>query len=149
MSDNKKPRICEVLGVEVLERFKFSSTGWTFVVDENGNMQRYDDGDLLPLCSTLSVSILIDVINGALPVIHLPRWTAEDVEDAKALRRIWPNATKVRREIGNWLLTIYQEEDAWFVTNSRAFSSLKPDETVMLDEILASEDELIFPGMTM
>ena len=59
-----KPRICEVLGVEVGERFAYPNCVGTFWISENGNLW-CDDGDLKTFVPAL--------VNHPERIIHLPK----------------------------------------------------------------------------
>ncbi len=67
-----------------------------------------------------------------------PRWTAEDIADAKAARRLCPWAETVERSERNTVVFIGEKIDGAI---KGAFPSLKPGETVTLDEILEAEDD--------
>ena len=59
-----KPRICEVLGVEVGERFAYPNRVGTFWISENGHLW-CDDGDLKTFVPAL--------VNHPERIIHLPK----------------------------------------------------------------------------
>lgn len=66
-----------------------------------------------------------------------PRWTAEDIADAKAVKRLFPWATAVRR---NAERDVYVEGDeAVYLIGSGVFPSLGLSGTVDLQEILDEE----------
>ena len=72
-----KPRICEVLGVEVGERFKVRGSICAYV-DENG-IVRWDDNDIM------NPVHICDLINDKSRIIRKPRFTEEEVAAAKML----------------------------------------------------------------
>ena len=61
-----------------------------------------------------------------------PRWTEQDKEDAKAVRHLMPWATKVGRGRDYDSLML----NSSVVLHRDLFPSLKPGETVTLDEII-------------
>lgn len=69
-----------------------------------------------------------------------PRWTEQEVERAKAIKEIFPNAYKLARNLS--AITIYRVEDdiPFYLATIQAerFHSLRPGETVKLDEIIGS-----------
>ena len=71
-----KPRICEVLGVELGERFEVEGQPGALYVDADGYM-RYDEDD------RLSTSAIHIAINHPERIIRKPRWTQQEVERAK------------------------------------------------------------------
>ena len=67
-----------------------------------------------------------------------PRWTEQEVERAKAIKEIFPDAYKLARNLS--AITIYRVEDdiPFYLATIQAerFHSIRPDETVTLDEII-------------
>jgi hypothetical protein len=67
-----------------------------------------------------------------------PRWTEQEVEMAKAIKEIFPDAYKLARNLS--AIAIYGVEDdiSFYLATIQAerFHSLRPDETVTLDEII-------------
>lgn len=69
-----------------------------------------------------------------------PRWTQEEVERAKALKVIWPEAMTLNR--GDLLIAVCPEQeglDDSALLFSNKFPSLKPGEIVMLEEIICGK----------
>lgn len=67
-----------------------------------------------------------------------PRWTAEDIEDAKAVKRVFKWATQVSRDEIN--INVYSADNdlvRWI--DAALFPSLKTGETVTLQGILDAE----------
>lgn len=91
-----KPRICEVLGVEVGERFKVSPTKSEYYINEYGEMICISNGFHLG-CG----GILEAIINHPERIIHKPQFTAEEVRDAKAILKLFPDANIIGRTEGN------------------------------------------------
>ena len=124
-----KPRICEVLGVEVGEKFTIADT--SYWIEKNGAI--FSDGNQRDL---VGVSLICDVINHPDRIIRKPRFTEQEVERAKnlldvvgpaELKKVADMVTmKVDGEI------IYLRKDA--------FPSLKNEMAVTLDEIIGGVD---------
>ena len=130
-----KPRICEVLGVEVGERFELGNTGIILLVNDDGLLHiglshgNHKETDM-------NVNYLVKAINDPDRIIRKPRWTEQDKEDAKAVRHLMPWATKVGRG---------RDYDSLMLNSSVGlhrdlFPSLKPGETVTLDEIIGGAE---------
>lgn len=69
-----------------------------------------------------------------------PRWTQEEVERAKALKVIWPEAMTLNR--GDLLIAVCPEQEGLYdsaLLFSNKFPSLKPGETVKLEEIICGK----------
>ena len=120
-----KPRICEVLGVEVGEVFTADTPYGQFkrcVVDEEGQILN------------TGINVLCYIINHPDRIIRKPCWTEQEVEDAKAIKRVL-KATGIRR---NRYDNIYATGELIVDTllDSEAFPSLQPDTAVTIDEII-------------
>lgn len=71
-----------------------------------------------------------------------PSWTREDIEDAKAVKRIYPCAVKVERSKAKRGMVNLITEDWYYAVHRRLFPSLVPGECVPLQEILDAEEGL-------
>ena len=134
-----KPRICEVLGVEVNENFKFNDFPFdeckVYFVGTDGEIRNAKGG-------SVTGGELCYIINNPDRIIHKPRWTQQEVERAKAIKEIFPDAYKLARSLS--AITIYRVEDdiPFYLATIQAerFHSLRPDETVTLDEIIGGAE---------
>lgn len=130
-----KPRICEVLGVEVGEKFTIADTDYW--IEKNGAI--FSDGNQRDL---VGVSLICDVVNHPDRIIRKPRFTQQEAERAKAIKEIFPNAYKLARNLS--AITIYRVEDdiPFYLATIQAerFHSLRPGETVTLDEIIGGAE---------
>lgn len=120
-----KPRVAQVLGVEVGEVFTADTPYGQFkrcVVDEEGQILN------------TGINVLCYIINHPDRIIRKPRWTEQEVEDAKAIKRVL-KATGIRR---NRYDNIYATGELIVDTllDSEAFPSLQPDTAVTIDEII-------------
>ena len=137
-----KPRICEVLGVEVGERFELGNTGIIMLVNDDGLLHiglsqgAHKETDL-------NVNYLVKAINHPDRIIRKPHFTEQEVERARTIKVICPDADRIRCRIsenkgrvqhvceGNrTMLTI------WF----DAFPSIQIDEYAKLDEIIGGAE---------
>ena len=132
-----KPRICEVLGVEPEERFyykceKSQENKYLWKITKEGERMFKEDTDIWRLSS--NEKTLMDFINHPDRIIRKPRWTEQEVEDAKAIKRVL-KATGIRR---NRYDNIYATGELIVDTllDSEAFPSLQPDTAVTIDEII-------------
>ena len=124
-----KPRICEVLGVDVDEVFTIETP-----VRKSTYCRIDEKGKIYNTC----VETLCYAINHPDGIIRKPRWTEQEVEDAKAIRRIMSEYTDIVRKkdgcVTHLFLTSEDVED--YFLDSGLFPSLRPGETVKLDEII-------------
>lgn len=130
MSENKKPRIAEILGVEVGERFsvKGQRGGDPLYVDRDGWV-RYESDD------GISSSAVQIAINHPDRIIRKSRWTEQDKEDAKAIVRVFGNKGFVERDGSGKL-----ELNSCYYINRELFPSLNPGESATLDEIIGGAE---------
>ena len=121
-----KPRICEVLGVEPEEKF---------------NAGPYNDAyvDLLGIIRTnigsaMDAYRVCELINHPDRIIRKPRWTEQEVERAKAIKLIYPNAEKL--ELVPCVIRVYTDIGAIAYLHADLFPSMKNGQICTLDEII-------------
>ena len=132
-----KPRICEVLGVEVNEAFEYE--GAKYRINSEGKREFLFYGEWQ---RTAAESKLIELINNSENIIRKPRFTQQDIEDAKMIRAVFGKNGTVKRynkattEPYSTLTfnNIYINEDM--------FPSIKEGQEYSLDEIIESEAQL-------
>ena len=137
MSESKKPRIAEILGVEVGERFSlmgFQPHYVEFWIKSDGTFET-----MPPRLPNSTVAIL-RAIEQPCFVIHKPQWTKQDKEDAKALKRMIKNAHHVRRCVEEVSLRLYGKYDDYILTLNNCFAALPPQTEVSLDEIIGGAE---------
>ena len=130
-----KPRICEVLGVEVGEWFTYPGMSTSFQVTEGGFL-KCSDGDLKMCVPAL--------INHPDRIIRKPRFTEQEAEDAKAIKRMFgdDNFTHIRKDEDGLCEMMDGPGDdpnvGWcaICMEEGMFPSIRPGETVALDEII-------------
>ena len=133
-----KPRIAQVLGVEVGEEFTYDFGAnqvnrGTFKIGADGK-RYYKTGDLWNPC--YNEDDLAVIINHPDRIIRKPRWTEQEVEDAKCTKRILEVDVVSRNEYGGGLVASRSDVGVSIVVNRELFPSLRPGETVTLDEII-------------
>ena len=127
-----KPRICEVLGVEVGERFRPKHLCNGFLsIKENGAVEF--DGD--PSVKDIS-NLILWLVYHPEDIVRIDgektRFTEQEVEDAKTLKRLfgkYPIAEFGARHVFGGLRL-----------NEDAFPSIRHGETVTLDEIIGGAE---------
>ena len=132
-----KPRICKVLGVEVNEEFTYDFGAnqvnrGTFKIGADGK-RYYKTGDLWSPC--YNEDDLAVIINHPDRIIRKPRWTVQEVERAKAIKMIYPNA--YRLESSDVFVQVWGKEEILLAhVEVDLFPSLRPGQPVELDEII-------------
>ena len=133
-----RPRICEVLGVEVGEWWEYG--GIEYSVTENGIIIDHNN--------TVHFTGLTGAINNPDRIIRKPRFTEQEVEDAKTIKRMFgdDNFTHIHKgEDGFCEMMDGPGDDPnvgwWSIGMEEGmFPSLRPGETVTLDEIIGGAD---------
>jgi hypothetical protein len=132
-----KPRICDVLGVDVEERFTYPGMVGEFYITKAGKLKNVrPDGDDLMIC-------VPTLINNPERIVKTPKWTQQEIEDAKTIQRMFgkDNFTHVQKDEDGW--TSLMDGDGkdpnvgWCSIGMEKdmFPSLKSGQTVTLDEI--------------
>ena len=138
MDKQKKPRICEVLGVEVGEDVKYRHTDGT-----EENLCVCEDGRVIISslsCKMTAASVLINAINHPDRIIRKPRFTQQEVEDAKTLLRVFPERLDSISRSKDGTVNI-AAKGAWRgYLNTDAFPSILPGHSYTLDEIIGGAD---------
>ena len=119
-----KPRICEVLGVEVREEFDFCMFSGLYV-DEAGYV-RLNEGAII------ESTILCLLINEPDSIIRKPRFTQQEVERAKNLLEVVGNGEL--KQVGD--MTTLRVDGKIIYLRKGAFPSMKPEQAITLDEII-------------
>jgi hypothetical protein len=126
-----KPRICEMLGVEVGERFNVYGNCLDWHVDEKGHVVSDDDKRCVD-------DVIYLAINHPDCIIRRPRFTQQEVERAKAIKVLLPeiNAIKCDGALTQFLEivdgTYFQRE----VITRYLFPSVEKGHVYTLDEII-------------
>ena len=120
-----KPRICEVLGVEVGERFNVYGNCLDWHVDEKGHVVSDDDKRCVD-------DVIYLAINHPDCIIRRPRFTQQEVERAKNLLEVVGPAEL--RKVAD-MVTMKVDGKIIYLRKD-AFPSLKNEMAVTLDEII-------------
>lgn len=143
MSENKKPRLAEILNVEVGEKFKIKGYfDGEFPFYEIVVFQLLEDGTYTttPAMFQGSAAALLRSIDHPERIIHMPRWTKQEVKDAKAIRRILPEARDIDRVTET--MTVVRDEDGFCLLTLQKdmFPNVKEGQTVKLTDIIGGNE---------
>ena len=130
-----KPRIAQVLGVEVGEEFTYDFGAnqvnrGAFKIGADGK-RYYKTGDLWNPC--YNEDDLAVIINHPDHIIRKPRWTQQEVERAKAIRLLYPEADSLNE--CDPYIKVFNNKFVIATLDTALFPSLCPGESVKLDEI--------------
>ena len=140
-----KPRICEVLGVEVDEEWTVSGNDIAIYRVSGGvaleyAMPKYNGsgyGQWLPA----GMPCLVDFINHPDRIIRKPRFTQQEVESAKIISVLFPEATHIERLRGSNALIIIGADNGWIANiENSLFQEIKSGQSVTLDEIIGGAE---------
>lgn len=135
MSENKKPRLAEVLGVEVGQEFRVGLSQRIFYINSIGELVDHN-GFILDFD-------LSNMINNPQLIHCIRRWTEQDKEDARKIKAIFPDDYSLdvgRLDDGRLKLIIIQGL-SFVLINDELLPSLKPGESATLDEIIGGTNE--------
>ena len=126
-----KPRICEVLGVEPEEKFEIrGNTLGRFRINKYGTFQIEISNDCWGFST---VQCLNNLINHPENIARKPRWTEQEVERAKAIRLLYPEADSLNE--CDPYIKVFNNKFVIATLDTALFPSLCPGESVKLDEI--------------
>lgn len=137
MSENKKPRLADVLGVEVGEEFEVGAFGSIYHIDKYGILRGVNN---IP-----DSYVAVYAINNPEEIRRAPRWTEQEVEDAKNIIRMfgedrYPYVIKTMD--GPPYLSDNLETLAMYTITlePEIFPSLKCGETVKITDIIGGRE---------
>ena len=129
-----KPRICEVLGVEVGQNFKLKGADMGFYVDRDGIVKREEDD------ASIGLPKICLMINHPDRIIRKPRFTEQEVERAKAIKVLYPEICYIKNDDG-WLRGLTKGKASIFLDRVLSwFPSVQPGQSYTLDEIIGGAD---------
>lgn len=126
-----RPRICEMLGVEVGERFNVYGNCLDWHVDEKGHVVSDDDKRCVD-------DVIYLAINHPDCIIRRPRFTQQEVERAKAIKVLYPEADSL--DECDPQVKVLNTKFVIETLDTALFPSLCPGETVTLDEIIGGAE---------
>ena len=141
-----KPRICEVLGVEVGEPFSIDGYPTDYgpvQVCEDGKIRRVISSVEFPFANDGEVghkigsNALYYLLNHPDRIIRKPRFTKQEVEDAKTILKVFGRKGTIKRYhfCGDPSTLTFDN----LYINQYLFPSIKPDQEYTLDEIIGGE----------
>lgn len=133
MSENKKPRLAEVLGVEVEEKFNIQGHYYNpYFVDNEGVLV---DGRYFAVDTSLS-----EIINHPELIKRCPRWTEQDVEIAKAVKLLAPAMDYIERIAENRSELYSKLDFGAAYLQIPCIPSMKVGERIALDNIIGGRE---------
>lgn len=135
-----KPRICEVLGVEVDEEWTVSGNDIAIYRVSGGvaleyAMPKYNGngyGQWIPA----GMPCLVDFINHPDRIIRKPRFTQQEVEFARLFNAACKNVVWIQRNDEKTLVWVVEYSNEEYRLPFRLFPSIQPGQSYTLDEII-------------
>ena len=125
-----KPRICEVLGMEVNQNFQFNDFPFdevkSYFIGTDGEIRNVHGGEV-------ASSELCYIINHPDCIIREPRWTEQEVERAKAIKMLYSEAESI--EMYGFGIRVFNRK-----LDPSLFPSLRSNEIITLDEIIGGTE---------
>lgn len=133
-----KPRICEVLWVEVGEEAIYKDPEYgelEFRILETGNIEFiFKNGRKV---GDIGMGFaIVQAINHPDRIIRKPRWTEQEVERAKAIKVLWPCAKALVKAESGAISVV----GAPMELSADHFPSIAPGETVALQDIIGGAE---------
>mgnify|MGYP000154000297 CR=1 FL=1 len=143
MSEEKKPRLAEVLGVEVGEKFRIADYPVDYgdvAVCTDGKVRRVRSNPPLEHGDKIGANALYHIINHPEYIKRCPRWTEQDVEIAKAIKLLAPAMDCIER-ISENRSELYSKLDfgAAYLPIP-CIPSMKPGERIALNDIIGGRE---------
>ena len=142
MTDQGKPRICQVLGVEVDEDWHATGSDMaTYRINEDGEFEY-----AMPLYSRpghgewrdSDLAHLLNFISHPDRIIHKPCFTSEEVAVIKYIDRCH-KIKEIRRSKDGLLEVMFETEGLWALPNGM-FSSIRPGQAVTIADIIRQNE---------
>lgn len=133
-----KPKLCEVLSVDVDEEFKFEFLGhvYTNKIKEDGN-RWFKSGK--SWCLGADERALIFLIKNPERIIREPKWTKQEIEDAQAIFRIFGKDGTIRRYAKTAIESYSTLTFNNIYINENLFPGIKEGQEYSLDDIIDQE----------
>lgn len=132
MDKQARPRICEVLGVEVGERFRIDypkgMTVWLHI-NKEGFVVREGGPKNLKIGNSVAWAI-----NHPESIIRKPRWTQQEVERARAIKVLYPDAESLEEQDPH--VKVLNSKFVIAAFDTALFPSLRTGETVKLSDMI-------------
>lgn len=130
-----KPRICEVLRVEVNQSFQFNDFPFdevkSYLIGPDGKIRNVHGGEV-------TSSELCYIINHSDYIIREPRWTEQEVERAKAIKMLYSEAESI--EMYGFGIRVFNRKLVIATLDPSLFPSLRSNEIITLDEIIGGTE---------
>lgn len=143
MSEEKKPRLAEVLGVEVGEKFRIADYPVDYgdvAVCTDGKVRRVRSNPPLEHGDKIGANALYHIINHPENIKRCPRWTEQEVEIAKAIKLLAPAMDCIERVSENRSELYSKLDFGAAYLPIPCIPSMKPGERIALNDIIGGRE---------
>lgn len=143
MSENKKPRLAEVLGVEVGEKFRIADypVDYGYVaVCADGKVRRVRPNLPDAHGDKIGANALYHIINHPECIKRRPSWTEQEIETAKAIKLLAPAMKYIERVTAERSVLYSRLAFCATYLPIPCIPSMKPGERIALDDIIGGRE---------
>lgn len=130
-----KPRICEVLGVDIGEKFELGNTGIILLVNDDGLIHiSLSNGAHKE--TDLNVNYLVKAINNS-NINPVPIFTKQEVKLAKRLKSNFPYLNYIGRKNDNTVYFLIENDTyPYYLSKTELFPSIVPGKAYSIKKLL-------------
>ena len=130
-----KPRICEVLGVDIGEKFELGNTGIILLVNDDGLIHiSLSNGAHKE--TDLNVNYLVKAINNS-NINPVPIFTEQEVKLAKRLKSNFPYLNYIGRKNDNTVYFLIENDTyPYYLSKTELFPSIAPGKAYSIKKLL-------------
>ncbi len=143
MSEEKKPRLAEVLGVEVGEKFRIADYPVDYgdvAVCTDGKVRRVRSNPPLEHGDKIGANALYHIINHPENIKRCPRWTEQEIETAKAIKLLAPAMDYIERIAENRSELYSKLDFGAAYLQIPCIPSMKVGERIALNDIIGGRE---------
>lgn len=134
-----KPRICEILDVEVNELFELRTSGQNIPLESKYYIT--EDGRFMSENNYKSPTLGLETINGKLKIVKLPKYTDEQKEIFKALKTLGFEYILCDKFQNLWATTTKKEDDNINIWNKEVANNMGLNNFKDIFDFIKYEDE--------
>lgn len=124
------PNIAKLLGVKIGQPFRFGNYLTQYRIDNKGRIVNVKKGELIE-----SSAMLFEMINHPEKISPGQMWSYDDVNDADAVRRLFPETEIVTKLIDGRIKLSFSDGSILIIKEGNKFPSALPEVTYQIDEI--------------
>ena len=130
-----KPKICEILGVDIGEKFELGNTGIILLVNDDGLIHiSLSNGAHKE--TDLNVNYLVKAINNS-NINRVPIFTEQEIKFAKKLKNNFPYLNYIGRKNDNTVYFLIENDTyPYYFSKTELFPSIAPGKGYSIKKLL-------------